>query len=53
MPFVTVATGRVPVIVGFGKVAAGLEATECSLFKTLKADTFVICSNLNMAWQII
>lgn len=47
------AKGRVQAIFGFGNSCSGFEAVECADFKIMKADTFVVCSNLHLCKQLI
>lgn len=53
MPNVQVSKGRVQAVFGFGDRCSGFEAVECTDFKIMKADTFVLCSNLHFAKQLI
>lgn len=46
---VQLSAGRVHAVFGFGNTCSGFETVECQDFKSMKADTFVLCSNLHFA----
>ena len=45
--------GRVQAVFGFGDMCSEIEAVECKDLKTMKADAFIICSNLFLVKQQI